>query len=125
MNQIQKKRLLNVSKALRESKEATKAFNMREYFSMCGTPACALGHYIARKDLQKTFVRSYDVSDGIYGFCTLNDSALLAFDYDVVQKHFGIDEDEAHDLFGMYGCNSAGDAVTAADFIEQFVKDRS
>jgi hypothetical protein len=62
----QNARLLNVAKALRDAAEAKKFFCMRDIAIVrddCGTPACALGHYAARRDLQATFELSFEERD--------------------------------------------------------------
>lgn len=78
-NERQDRRLLNVARALRESPNP-KAFTMLRFvhgddsFSntvgsaadWCGTPACALGHYGSRTDLQKIVkIRPANVECGI------------------------------------------------------------
>lgn len=50
---MNKERLLNVAKALRESTTPPDLFTMRFVMRECGTPACALGHYAARGDSAK------------------------------------------------------------------------
>ncbi len=113
MNQIQKKRLLNVAKALREAPEPSK-FTMVRYFNYCGTPACALGHYVFRTDLQKTFAKNDFIRGG-----------LSSYTDDSVLTHFGISNRESEDLFGDDGCDMADTAIEAAKYIENFVENRS
>ncbi len=132
MNKTQVKRLLNVAKALRES-ERPEFFTMGRfgflpferivnsckavgtYAPECGTPACALGHYAARKDLQKTFTLSGNRCN----------AAKLAPDgsgrVGVAEKHFGISYREYLELFDSGGCGRAQTPKTAALYIERFV----
>ncbi len=112
---MNKERLLNVAKALRESKNPDK-FDMTLYGWHCGTPACAMGHYAARRDLQSDFVLtptgSLKNNAGIY---------VGAFE---IGHHFQISLRQEDELFGCRGCGGACTAIDAAEFIEQFVADR-
>lgn len=130
MNKIQRKRLLNVAKALRESKKP-KAFTMDGFIHSpwdvvrgfdCGTPACALGHYASRRDLQKVLYIGKAQArpevlmrlSGSSEICTINTDKIL--------EHFGITYDESEELFGAVGCGHAKTAIQAAKYIERFVK---
>ena len=107
-------RLAKVSRALRES-EHPEVFTMSFYTHPCGSPACALGHYVARHDLQRTFepgpvplvARTIRRIKGCYG--------------PEVTSHFGIAEHEAKELFASDGCDRACSANTAADYIDKFI----
>lgn len=130
----QKNRLLNVAKALRESANP-EAFTMEAYgyddsgqieifgdnyktkYASCGTPACALGHYASRTDLQHTFKLKMDGE--IYGI----DGTHLWYDQAVLD-HFGIDSNESELLFAVDGCGNAKTNIQAAKFIEKFVKNK-
>ena len=114
---MRKDRLLNVARALRESKNP-EDFDMGMYGHACGTPACALGHYAAREDLQHTFTLD-----------AVNDSILVGedwvgFDSRDVRDHFGITPSEALELFEAEGCAGAKTAIEAAEFIERVVAER-
>lgn len=119
MNKVQKKRLLNVAKALRDDKDPQK-FTMAS-FGACGTPACALGHYAARKDLQNVFRLT---RTGWLGLVGKRDNDL-GIDAEEVHKHFGINYDQSEELFGMRGCGGAKTPLAAAEYIEQFVARQS
>lgn len=120
-------RLLNVAKALRESPNPDK-FSM-ELIHSCGSPACALGHYAARSDLQQTFMLSPEA----WGFRLIGTGPedWLLFDGKEVCEHFDITEEQARELFrdSNYedygeipcGCGGAKTAIEAADYIERFV----
>ena len=118
MNKAQKKRLLNVAKALRDDKDPEK-FTMAS-FSNCGTPACALGHYAARRDLQNIFRLTRGGWLGLVG-----KRGDLGIDAEEVEKHFGIDYEQSEQLFGMRGCGGAKTPLAAAEYIEQFVARQS
>lgn len=152
MNNTQAQRLLNVAKSLRESK-TPKRFTMNKFVwgemdrlaydlrdvnaekfvqkerDFCGTPACALGHFGARTDLQSLLKIRTRVVDG-EKIAGLEYSRGLSEDQDKlvsyldkrVQKYFGIDEGEADRLFGPDGCGNAKSVNAAANFIERFVQ---
>ena len=127
MKAIHRKRLLNVAKALRESKDPF-AFDMTLFGHDCGTPACALGTYGARRDLQRTLFlkrfRSRILGERVW----IADSRGRSIGYDspAVFGHFGISADDADELFSSSGCGGARSPVHAARYIERFVarKDR-
>lgn len=126
---MNKERLLNVAKALRESPNP-ETFSM-EFFHRCGTPACALGHYAARADLQSTF----ELREG-FGFQLAGKPAAdtLMFDGEEICEHFGITQEDAYRLFRdsdddgdreiPCGCGGAQTAIEAAEWIERFVAAR-
>lgn len=120
---MNKKRLLNVAKALRES-PAPKKFDMGRYAHSCGTPACALGHYANRRDLQKTFKL---VTTGEFEYDELqnNQGEPTWYDDDLVAKHFGLTFGQCSELFSSHGCGDAYTSKQAARFIENFVKKNS
>ncbi len=149
MNRRQAQRLLRVARALRES-PAPLAFTMKcfirgdsldpspvqvEEKHWCGTPACAIGHYASRSDLQRLMKvihePRWDVNENgqdievqtpeivfsaLYGVDELN------FGDDKFLDHFGINYNQACQLFGESGCGRAKKPVTAAVYIERFVK---
>lgn len=136
MNKVQKKRLLNVAKSLRESKSPR--FTMECFVNgeggetpaeagvdvseknFCGTPACALGHYGSRGDLQKKMKIGWDM---VYKSPALvyKNNRPVGSDDPAVCEHFGITQDEAFELFGGDGCGYANTALEAAEYIERFV----
>lgn len=146
MNEEQATRLLRVADALRDAAAANWYFNMSSWGeklsrffgtdrlcrlpdnevefvkeNRCGTPACALGHYAVRKDLQDTFTLSksgdlYQIGpNGGRGRCLSPNSKA-------VQEHFGIDSDESKLLFDADGCGLADTSLEAARFIEKFIR---
>jgi hypothetical protein len=119
-------RLLNVARALRESPTPEK-FEMGNVTHACGTPACAIGHYIARQDLQQEF-KPLPV-DSIY-MGSLGTAKIVigedVFDWENVRvrEHFDITAREFEELFGPSGCGMAKTPIEAAEYIERFVADR-
>lgn len=126
MKKIHRERLLKVAQALRES-SAPKDFTMRCFVNECGTPACALGHYAARRDLQHAFKivvekgTDFDGTARLYYDVTENDGAPIAYDDDFTQQHFGLDAYDLNNLFGGCGCDDAQTPKAAARYIERFV----
>jgi hypothetical protein len=134
---MNKERLLNVAKALRES-EKPDEFDMGTYVHMCGTPACALGHYAARIDLQDQF-RIKERGKNMFG--TQMEPAIrdektgdwVEYDDETVMDHFEISDAEAEVLFGPPSstwedddrlADNAKNPTEAAAFIENFVNAR-
>jgi len=114
------KRMQNVVLAIKETPKP-------ENFSMeifghhtnneCGSPACALGHYAYRRDLQKTFIlnKKGTVTAG-------NDNCTIFVSGPFVTSHFGINSSEAKELFWPNGCNSAGtDREQVIAYIHDFI----
>ena len=77
-------------------------YDQERYTHNCGTPACALGHWMAANP---EFMRRNKP-----GF--IIEKAKLEFD---------LDYGGADDLFGPVGCNGAKTAKQAADYIRDFV----
>ena len=124
-------RLLLVARALRES-DRPQAFIMNRIHT-CGTPNCAFGHYVARRDLQQVFQfpldecaqRIYEETHG-----NMNNSVLmgvwgatrLVFIWrHAIMDHFELNAEQCELIFGPTGCNDAETAVAAAEYIERYV----
>jgi hypothetical protein len=121
---MNKERLLNVAKALRESPNPDD-FTMKWVRNECGTPACALGHYAAREDLQSEFrLLELDrlASPGV-AIRSLQTGDLVAWCDPDVLNHFGIDREQNSLLFSSDGCDVAQTAAEAAEYIERFVSE--
>jgi hypothetical protein len=125
---MNKERLLNVAKALRESQHPDN-FTMCTVHT-CGTPACAIGHYASRRDLQQFLqlpTRHYETKANIY----VGPNAMLIGAWGATrptdgwgldaQRHFEITEYQVEQLFGYDGCRGAKTANEAAEYIERFV----
>ena len=124
MNKVQARRLLNVARALREAPDPAK-FSMHAYCdNTCGTPACALGHYAARGDLQRLLAIRVDPSDGrkLWWMQLRDGDRTVSHRSEAVLDHFGIDGYETDELFGGDGCGGAWTPKQAARYIERFVK---
>lgn len=81
----------------------------------CGTPACLMGGYAARQDVQDEFVLSE--TGGIlkrkYGYhCMLSDFAA----------HFGIRAIDAETLFNLFGCGGAKTIPAAVAYVRDFMR---
>lgn len=152
MNKTQSKRLLNVARALREAHAAKKKFDMSRYVfgdenavdfgsydyesrcsvdarnkeeNFCGTPACALGHYGARTDLQRIMKVSYNTHSFGVKFADLvffgTKDESVNYDDDRLEDHFGLNSSEMRELFDYDGCGDAKTSLQAAKYIERFV----
>lgn len=118
-------RLLNVARALRESPNP-EMFTMCEYGRSCGTPACALGHYAARQDLQNhlALVKKDKETFPVSYLSLAKKNYPISYHDRSVLDHFGIDQWQATKLFGSCGCGGAKTAEAAAEYIERFVLTR-
>lgn len=149
LTKVQEKRLLNVARALRDAAKARKKFDMEKYVfgdenaleskfdqgrfkycnteeNFCGTPACALGHYAARTDLQR-LLKIVVVKDNWYGvsYAAMGMYGVKNSNWcqqNEVEHHFGISTDEFIELFDYNGCGGAKTPLQAAKYIEKFVK---
>ncbi len=133
INELQTQRLLDVATALRETPKALgQIFSMRKFGygqedcmlpddvshltpESCGSPACALGHYAVRRDMQHKFKLSR------FGQLTNNKGVTISFNDDAILDHFGLDLDEAYRLFSAEGCMQAKTPIQAARYIERFL----
>lgn len=114
---MNKERLLNVARALRESPNPDR-FDMSMYVHSCGTPACALGHYAHRTDLQDVFVIDED------GDLLVREDGGLRWAQNPMTAadiHFGLAREFGNELFDTDGCGGAETAIEAAEYIERFV----
>jgi hypothetical protein len=143
MNKIQAKRLLNVAKALRESKHPER-FAMDQFVhtdwnynatptddnNWCGSPACALGHYAARTDLQRVIkiakANRHAATDPKLIFLNGKEFWWTPAEYgskniSPINVHFGLSPYEMDLLFDSDGCGQAKSTRAAALYIERFV----
>ena len=109
-----KARLLRVALALRESKHADR-FTMEHYQHLDSAPACALGHYAARPDLQSVAVLGAVLTRADNHECWSMGDRI---------KHFDISLAELKELFSHVGCSDAETTVQAADYIERFAHEK-
>lgn len=132
---INQKRLMNLIKAVRES-PIPEAFTMGCYIrgnrhdtqpdggaipaNWCGTPACILGHYAAREDLQK-LLRVEKYGDNAYRIVYVRNGEPAEFQDTPIHKHFGISDLQAYRLFSSVGCNEAQTPAQAITYIEELM----
>lgn len=140
---MNKQRLLDVARALRETPHPEK-FDMGKYAHPCGTPACALGNYAARSDLQDHFRIHMDAEYSAMWISTSDNKRADYFRGDVLEW-FGITDEQAEELFSTYGCGGVDecdcggedcdrcdgdgcdnvivtDPIKAAEYIEEFCR---
>lgn len=94
---------------------------MGSYIKPCGAPACVLGHYCAREDLQDDFSVRYR---GIISRNANPNDNSLGFDSIEVRRHFDLRFDESHAIFGEYGCRNARHPEQVSEFIRDFVANK-
>lgn len=127
MRAIYRKRFANLIRVLRDaqkSEDLRAKFTMNQYgfsatttaYDACGTPACAMGHYAFRKDVQRTF----SLNTG--GWVVAYDGHHIPDEASHFAEHFGISLDEVERLFGFEGCNNAKTPKQAADFLAAWLK---
>lgn len=125
-------RLLLAAQATLESKVPA-SFKMNAYAHDCKTPACVLGNYAIRDDLQNVFeLHGYTRWDGrmLVGLVPKGDEDFLTIhttldcDGPTIQEHFALQQGEANNMFGMYGCGDASTPLQAAEYIARFVNNR-
>jgi hypothetical protein len=91
----------------------------------CGTPACLLGNFAARTDLQPLMCV---VDDSLAWVEPIPDDALtngwLRYCDERICKFFDITEDEAAALFSVDGCDKATTRDAALAYVEDFMAER-
>lgn len=99
-------------------------FTMETYANDCGTPACVLGHYASRGDLQSEF-RLTSPRINMMKMVRNHAGHALSYVSEEVLTHFGLTPDEADALFSEGGCGQAGDDRDAAlQYLRLFLKER-
>jgi hypothetical protein len=120
MMNLYETRLRTLARVVREAA----AFDMSIICdAICGTPACALGHYAARPDVQSNFAIGIPLRGGetIFGLVDVMTGRRIYVDDDLIVEHFGLTESECRELFDFNGCRDAGrDNKKAAAYIEDF-----
>lgn len=81
----------------------------------CGTPACVLGNYAFRTDLQSAF----RMRNGCV--VTAHGGKDVLYSGRMVPRHFGITKLEAFMLFSYNGCGDAKTPAQAIRFMRRFV----
>lgn len=97
-------------------------FSMVTFGNACGTPACVLGHYAARRDLQRTF-KFAKAEAGDYAPRVLSsaDHGAMGYNAFAVREHFGVALSEGDELFSDFGCNGAQTPKQAIAYIRKFI----
>lgn len=117
MNAQQIRRFENLIRSTAEADPKT--FDMERAMHPCGTPACVIGNYADRRDLQRTFrlpsTRSRSFCDLVVG--GRGTSACGP----EVEVHFGLDMWEAYGLFNPYGCGGAKTPRQAVRHLKRFL----
>lgn len=99
----------------------------REHLPMewCGTPACLLGNFGARSDLQPLLC----IKSGELEWCQSSEKEYNDMEFMYVRysdprllEYFDITEDEAADLLGPEGCDGAKTRDEALDYVESMMK---
>lgn len=115
-----RQRLLNAARSVMEYDHSEDRVRRGEiymggFIKSCGAPACVLGHYAAREDLQDDFkVFGFGIVHKYGGFS-------LGFDSGYVRKHFNLKSDELKSLFGEQGCGNATRAKQVSEYMNNFV----
>jgi hypothetical protein len=119
MDIVGERRLLKLADILDLADETHRAKKQPTYNQMhiehdCGTPACAIGHWI-RHSRGRVYLTSNDVllhkdAFGAEGVCLVG------------SVEFRITGEQAYELFGGRGCDEARTAKQAAKYIRRFVK---
>lgn len=125
-------RLLNAARAVEEGN--ARDFDMNEYANACGTPACVLGHFATRTDLQDVFELTIPHGEYrtakpfLYSRADVRAASAvgclpepLAVTDPSVVVYFGLTRGEAMRLFGRHGCGGARTAAQAIAYIQAFV----
>ncbi len=93
---------------------------------MCGTPACALGHYAATMRGKRGW--GWHKKYGMFwpGYTALDRGIWVSTNQpgplEAAANEFGLSADDSRDLFETWGCNNARTAKQAARYIRAFVK---
>lgn len=113
-------------------------FDMDTYGHRCGTPACVLGHFAARTDLQDIFLLVRATSEWHDGRPLVQTTYGWSCDIDGTEVcgYFGISQQQAFELFGPYkyefdedgearvsagGCGGAKTPLQAIAFLRKFI----
>lgn len=93
--------------------------DMSRWADDCGTPACVLGHYAARIDLQSEF--RIVVSDEQGAYIVDSRGKHIWHSCPSVREHFDISRVQAYHLFDLEGCDDADTPAEAAAYIRRFI----
>jgi hypothetical protein len=114
---MNKDKIRIVIKALKETPHADR-FSMESWGHPCGTPACAIGNYAARTDLQDE-LKLIPNERGWQQLTSARNGMAVALDD--VSEMFDLSEVEADILFGPNGCGGANTTEQAVAFLEWYL----
>lgn len=117
-------RLKKLITALKDAKPEN--FSMRMFGRRaCGTPACVLGHYAYRRDLQRTLTLTSAEDDPEHLWLRDAHGRIVGYNDRAVLDHFGVDADDADCLFnGISGLGGAKTTKQAIAYIRKFIARR-
>jgi hypothetical protein len=98
-----------------------KQFDMTVYAHKCGTPACVLGHFAARKDLQKKFKFNHKGDAFSAAVLLVKGGTAVYHEDDEVLEYFGITPAQSEYLFGCEGKNEHATPAQMRRQIRKFI----
>ena len=113
--------LQNIVRALKEA-PADAVFDMQRYVHVCGTPACALGFYAAREDLQSFLTLRAGDMTYTRPDSDMRPSHRACYTDDQLCAHFGLKPKEMFLLFSSRGCDNAATREDAIEYLEGFIE---
>lgn len=120
---MNKERLLALAALVEPIDE--KNYDQAEYTFYCGTPACSLGHWAAAHPERWRFISMVQGGNFAPRLPVLTDpkdpGAKCEPAYAAMEE-FDLTYEQAMNLFGGYGCDSAEDGASAAAYIRRFVE---
>lgn len=99
-------------------------FNMRVFAHPCGTPACLLGNYAERHDLQGAFWIGKHKGGGQAWLFPFDSDWAIGVESSAVLEHFGITASDAVELFGEEGCDGATTRDEAIEYVRGWLEQR-
>lgn len=111
--------LLRMNALVVANRESPHPFTMRWFTwpsTPCGTPACLLGNYAARTDLQSDFRMDPRLTRILANWGTAPFTSVE------IAEHFDLSRWEIEALFGSKGCGGAGEnREKALAYVEAFI----
>jgi len=98
-----------------------KQFDMTMYAHACGSPACVLGHFAARSDLQKKFKFNEKCDRFSAAVLLVKGGKPVYFEDDEVLEYFGITPAQSEYLFGCDGPNEFATPAMMRRRIRKFI----
>ena len=98
-----------------------KQFDMTVYAHACGTPACVLGHFAARKDLQSKFKFNDKCDRFSAAILSKKTGQAVYHEDDEVLEYFGINDAQSEYLFGCEGKNEHATPAQMRQRIRKFI----